>query len=381
MARMGRAVRAAGLAAILSIVVSCGAREYPGDVLDAMPADAVGTVSLGPQGIETSDLFNENRALTFAFDGNGNVVGRVEGEDIYANQVLASTRNLVTVSARAVTTLTDTSRIEFPIDEHMVEAAANDPESGATTIWFNSGRESAFVSIGADNEASSGTVSGMVQTVTYCGDRHFAIANDLLTPTTDGLNTARLYELLPSGEPVVRSEWREPIEFSPASRASACAADGRTLVALYRSPIAPDGTEAGLTMVAIDVTDGSRSETPLDMPGYTQGIRRGSTVIGDRLYWASLDGSVLSVSLVGSPAVAREWTIPDSGEESDASVSGTTVTTIDHRTRPVFSQYDLRTGARTKGPVALPWLESIVDSKAESGNTDYTISDVDGLQR
>lgn len=377
---MGRALRAAGLAAGLSVVVSCAAREYPGDALDALPPDAVATVSLGPQGIETSDLFNENRALTFAFDGEGNVVGRLEGEDIYANQVLASKRNLVTVSARAVTTLTDTSRIEFPIDEHMVEAAANDPESGATTIWFNSGRESTFVSIDADNEARSGAVSGMVQTVAYCGNRHFAIADDLLTPTTDGLNSARLYEVLPSGGPVVRGEWREPIEFSPASRVSACAPDGRTLFALYRSPIAPDGTEPGLTLIAIDVADGSRSETPLDMAGYKQATRRGSTVIGDRLHWVSLDGDALSVSLAGSPTVTREWTIPDAGEESATSVAGTTVTTIDNRTRPVFSQYDLRTGARTRGPVALPWLESVVDSRAESGNTFYAVSDVDGLE-
>jgi hypothetical protein len=82
------------------------------------------------------------------------------------------------------------------------------------------------------------------------------------------------------------------------------------------------------------------------------------------------------VAIEGPPTVALEWTIPDS-EKTATTVRGTTVTMVNYRGRPVFSQHDLVTGNQTRDPIELPWLESVVGSPA--GNTLYSIADVTAL--
>ena len=303
----------------------------------------------------------------FVFDEGGNVLGRLEDEPIYANPVLASKQSLVTASGRAVTTLTSTSRIDVPVDEGIVEAAANNPETGSATVWFNSGRTSNFVSVDADGQTHTGSVQGMVRTATYCGDRQFAVVRDII-PTGE-MTKHRLYELPPGGGLVVRGEWDLPVGVGPASRNPACAADGQSILALWRMP--------DLALVRIDVSDGSQSETVLDMPGFAQNAWGTTAVVGDRLYWLNQDGQVLSVSTTGPSAVALEWAIPDP-DKTTTTVSGTTVTVVNYRGRPVFSQHDLITGNQTRDPIELPWLESIVGSPA--GNTLYSIADVTTLE-
>ncbi|MFC9788820.1 hypothetical protein [Rhodococcus sp. NPDC127528] len=385
MTRIGKAVRAAGLAAMVSVVISCGARDYPGAALHALPENAVGAVSLGPLALEASDLFNENRSLVFLFDADGDVVGRIEGHDITGSRTLASSRNLVTVSARAVTTLTATSRAEFGIDESWVEAAANDPASGAATVWF-SRRDSTFVTVAADGRARSGTVPGRVEAAAQCGERAVAIAIAIAieaVPADDGLYTSRLFEVGPGGEPVERGVWRQDPEFSAASSTAVCTADGRSMLSLHRSPGPADGGEPEMTLVRTNLVDGSRTASPLEMSGHSPTTRGGSlTIVGDRLYWITLTGDVLSTPVTGWPSVAREWSIPGSGEKSAATVHGATVSTLDHAQRPpTFAQYDLVTGARTAGPVELPWLGPLIDAETESGNNVYGVTDLDGLGR
>ncbi|GAF43705.1 hypothetical protein [Rhodococcus wratislaviensis] len=359
-----KAVRTATWAALLSVAVSCGTTpDHPGAILDDLPPGAVGAVSLGPQGLESTG----GRAIVFVFDEGGNVLGRLEDEPIYANPVLASKQSLVTASGRAVTTLTSTSRIDVPVDEGIVEAAANNPETGSATVWFNSGRTSNFVSVDADGQTRTGSVQGMVRTATYCGDRQFAVVRDII-PTGE-MTKHRLYELPPGGGLVVRGEWDLPVGVGPASRNPACAADGQSILALWRMP--------DLALVRIDVSDGSQSETVLDMPGFAQNAWGTTAVVGDRLYWLNQDGQVLSVSTTGPSAVALEWAIPDP-DKTTTTVSGTTVTVVNYRGRPVFSQHDLITGNQTRDPIELPWLESIVGSPA--GNTLYSIADVTTLE-
>ncbi|MDI9938596.1 MULTISPECIES: hypothetical protein [Rhodococcus] len=367
-----KAVRTATWAALLSVAVSCGTTpDHPGAILDDLPPGAVGAVSVGPQGLESTG----GRTIVFVFDEKGNVLGRLEDEPIYANPVLASKQSLVTASGRAVTTLTSTSRIDVPVDESIVEAAANNPETGSATVWFNSGRTSNFVSVDADGQTHTGSVEGMVRTATYCGDRQFAVVRDII-PAGD-MTKHRLYELLPGGRLAVRGEWDLPVGVGPASRNPACAADGQSILALWRMSPTSSPPDHDLALVRIDVTDGSQSETVLDMPGYAQNAWGTTAVIGDRLYWLNQDGQVLSVAIEGPPAVSLEWTIPDS-EEATTTVSGTTVTIVNSRGRPVFSQHDLITGNQTRDPIELPWLESIVGSPA--GNTLYSTTDVTGLE-
>jgi hypothetical protein len=357
-----KAVRTATWAALLSVAVSCGTTpDHPGAILDDLPPGAVGAVSVGPQGLESTG----GRTIVFVFDEKGNVLGRLEDEPIYANPVLASKQSLVTASGRAVTTLTSTSRIDVRVDESIVEAAANNPETGSATFWFNSGRTSNFVSVDADGQTHTGSVEGMVRTATYCGDRQFAVVGDII-PSGD-LVKHRLYELLPGGRPAVRGEWDFPVGAGAASRNPACAADGQSILALWSMP--------DLTLVRIDVSDGSQSENVLNIPGYAQTAWGTTAVVGDRLYWLNQDGQVLSVSTTGPSAVALEWAIPDP-DKTTTTVSGTTVTVVNYRDRPVFSQHDLITGNQTRDPIELPWLESIVGSPA--GNTLYSIADVTG---
>lgn len=71
------------------------------------------------------------RTLVFAFDDEGTVLGRIEGERVDATQVLSSKDSLVTVTSESVTVLTDQGRTDIPIDEHTISAMSHDPATGA----------------------------------------------------------------------------------------------------------------------------------------------------------------------------------------------------------------------------------------------------------
>ncbi|TQF74159.1 hypothetical protein FK531_05805 [Rhodococcus spelaei] len=374
-------IQAAVLVTTAATLTACGSRDYPGVDLDVLPADAVGAISVGAVDFVQSDIFNQNRSLTFLFDEGGEVVGRIEGDEIHATQALASPGRLVTVSAHAVTTMTPTSRIDFGIDESTVQAAVNDPATGVATVWFNGGRESVFVTVAGDGQAATGSVPGLVDAAAQCGDRVVAVARDVGPADTDGRYVARLFEVPVGGDPVERGNWLTGLDFSAASAAAVCTPDGGAMLSLHRSPPAADGSESGLTLVRTDPTAGDRDARPIAMDGHSPATRRGSlTVVEDRLYWLNWDGDVLSVPLDG-PADARpEWTIPEAGEGTVASVTGTTVAVLDPAQRPpTLTRYDLVSGARAGERVELAWLAEVAGTGTESGNNTYAVSDLDLL--
>ena len=152
-----------GVASVLA--VGCGSPSYPGEPLETLPAHTAGAVSLGGLGVETFG----GRTLVFAFDDDGTVLGRIEGERVDATRVLFSADSLVTVTGEAVTVLTEQGRTDIPIDEHTISAFSHNPVSGAATVWFVRGRANNFVAIGADQQVRQGSVDGMVHTAAYCG--------------------------------------------------------------------------------------------------------------------------------------------------------------------------------------------------------------------
>lgn len=375
-----RMIRAAGLVSTAAVLTACGSHDYPGPDLDGLPADAVGAVSLTPAGLETTDVMNRNRSLTLLFDAAGDLVGRIEGNDVYATQAVASPGRLTTISADAVTTLTAAGRAEFGIDEHMVTAAVNDPATGAATVWFNSGRESTFVTIGSDGTATTGAAPGVVEVAAQCGDRTVALTHGLEPADAEGRWIFRLFEVPAGGSPVERGSWRLDPDFSAASASTVCTDDGSALLSLHLSPPPADGGERWLVLVRTGLADGTRTTEPIETGDHSTATRRGSlTVVGDRLYWLTYEGAALSVPFDGSAPARWEWTIPGAGENTVTSVSGTTVSALGAGPTPTFTRYDLVTGDRTGDPIDLPWLTELVGSEAESGNTVYGVSDLDWL--
>ncbi|WP_462344418.1 hypothetical protein [Rhodococcus aetherivorans] len=358
---------------VSALAVGCSSPSYPGEPLKTLPPQTAGAVSLGGLGVETSG----GRTLVFAFDGQGTVLGRIEGERVESTQVLFSGDSLVTVTGESVTVLTEEGRTDIPIDEHTISAMSHDPATGAATVWFAEGRANNFVSIRADRQVRQGSVDGMVHTTAYCGNRHFAIIEDI--PTIVGPRTSRLYELLASGEVQLRGQWETDPEHSWASRTAVCTPDGRSVLA-FNADYSAAGMNAGgpaMTLVTIDVDTGAQQRTALVMPDVGEGVLWGTlSVVDGRLYWTNWDTQVLSVPVAGSPAVAHEWTLPGTAETTTVSVHEGIVTAIDHQEQPVLSRYDLRTGTPIGDPVELPWLASIIGSPA--GDTVYTLGSVAG---
>ncbi|MFD3510110.1 hypothetical protein [Nocardia sp. NPDC058666] len=362
----------------LLAVASCAQREYPGGPSDTLGAEVVGAVSVGPNGWDA--IGDKDRTRVFLFDAKGEVVSRLDGVAIANNRLLVSRQRLITVAGSSVTTLDGAGRFAVPIDaELIVQAAANDPRTGAATIWFNSGviddqYTNRYVSIGPDHTSRVGSVPGIVGSAGYCGDKHFAVVRQSYVGSSGAPTQQWLYAIPPNGDAVAVSEWRHDPGYRPISSAT-CTDRGEMLV-LYGSEELITNKSGGLspTLVRIDTTNGSRTETPLDMPEYAWNTRPGAlTIVEDRLYWITHENEVLSVGLDGSSKVNKEWRLPDLGEETSASVAGNTVSAINHRGTPTFTQYDLRTGRIIRESVTLPWLEPLEGSVSDSGGTIYTI--------
>lgn len=353
---------------VLATTMACSsAPPHPGKLAELLPTGTVGAVSLGGLGVETSG----GNTVVFVFDEHGTVLGRIEDGRIDANQVLFSQYNAVTATARSVTVLTARERSDIPIDEHTVVAMANNPDSGATTVWFMDGRSSTFVSIGADQQVRQGSIGGIVRTSAYCGDRHFVVLDDF--PTGTGTPPSRFYELLPSGQLDMRGQWENDPDNMPASRTSVCAPDSQSVLTPYAHYTATG--EPTMTLAALDLATGTRRVTPMDMPTVRGGALRGTlSVVDDRLYWLTPDKEVMSVPVAGSSTVTHEWTLPSNADTTIASVHGVTVTAIDHQNQPVMSRYDLRTGTPIGEPIPLLWLEPIIGSPA--GDTTYALTSV-----
>lgn len=390
MARTGRVCRATAGTVVIFAFVSCGTLESSVDTIemDVLPRDTVGVVSVGPS--ELPFDIDSDKTTVFAFDKDGKVVGQVDGNAILYSQILAFDGKLVSASSDSVKTLTTESTFDVPIHEDMIEAAVEDRESGRATLWFNSGivdgnYSTRFVSINNDNAAHSGIVPGMVITSAYCGNSLFAVAEDQASVSWGQPAKSWLYEIAPGSQPVIKGEWEYPDGFRPVSREAACSPDGASILALFASneAAATETGTPGLTLVRVNLSDGSREETELDMPGYTWRTPRGSVALLDgRLFWATTNGEILSVPAAGSSQVTQVWKLPAGGiNDHTISINGNTVTQVDYRNTPTYTEYDLLTGTPTNGPLELPWLDPIIDSTTESGKATYTVTDVASLQR
>ncbi|WP_132473341.1 hypothetical protein [Rhodococcus sp. SMB37] len=342
-------------------------------------------MSISPRGVESIDEIDNS--MVFAFDSNGEIVGRSEGQSIHSLQASISGRSAVVPFGDRVSILTENSSNEFPIErESIVQSVANAPSSGAVTIWFNSGISNGryvnrFASVSADGSLKTGSVPGMVFSSVYCGDRNFALVRESYIGSTGNPEDNYLYELDGSGFPTVRAEWKYPSYFSSITPTGACTSDGKKFVSLYiwEDAISSDGS-GDLTLVQIDTETGVRSERPLDMSGHTWVTERSSlSIIGDRLYWITGDGEVMSSALEGSSGVERKWIIPEWHDRVRVSVEGDKVSFLDFGNSPFYAEFDLISGNQTLDAIELPWLNEIAGSDTLSGKTQYTVSDVDNI--
>lgn len=369
------------LTTVIFLATSCSDQT---DELQELPADTIGVVTIGPAGLPVPQ---NSRTTAVAFDDRGNEVGRVSGGAITAATTVAWRHGLTTASARSVVTLTDTGRSRFPIDENMIEGATANPQSGGALFWFNTARPDGpavpyrnnYVMTRPDAAPSAGSVPGIMQTAGHCGSSAFGVAvdfDDIVSGRPDTRN--RLYELTTSGEPIVRGEWNYPTEFRSFSRTAACSADGSALYNLYGSvaAIRDESGKSDLTLVRIDTATGVRTQTSIDMAGHRGASEANSlTLVEDRLYWISTDGSVLSVPVAGtSNKVREEWRLPQDGKHHQASVSGTVVAFIDYEGTPTYTEFDLVTGNRTRSSIELPWISEAL--KEGDGSTVLNVSSV-----
>ncbi|WP_280407279.1 hypothetical protein [Nocardia brasiliensis] len=373
------------VALLLASTVSCADRPgYPGSELTAMPGGAVGAVVVGPLALES--VGREDRTMLFVFDQGGQVVGKALGPAVSNNRVLADAGRIVTSFADSVSALAGNGREQFEIErESIVQAAAGQPGSGAATIWYNTGVVNGeyvnrFVSVGPDNAMRTGQVAGIVGTTSYCGESNFAVVRQSFVGTEHNPTKNWLYALGDDSAPVVRGQWDHDPEFRPVTTTSACTEDGGELVALYASEQTATGAGTGLTLVKFRTADGARSETPLHMPDLGWETHRASlTVAHGKLYWITRNGEVLSVPLDGTNTVTKEWTVHGPRDKVALSVHGSTVSALSYRGKAEYSRYELATGHRLAGPVALPWLDDVEGSETESGGSIYSVADMTGL--
>ncbi|GAJ84641.1 hypothetical protein NBRGN_078_00030 [Nocardia brasiliensis NBRC 14402] len=376
---------AGSVALVLALTASCAdRREYPGDEVGGVPGGAVGAVVVGPLGLEA--VGDEDRTMLFVFDQEGRVVGKAIGAAVSNSRVLAGSGRIVTSFADSVSALAGNGREQFGIErESIVQAAAGQPGSGAATIWYNTGVVNGeyvnrFVSIGAGEAMRAGQVAGIVGTTSYCGESNYAVVRQSFVGTEQNPTKNWLYALGANNTPVARGQWDYDPEFRPVTTTSACTEDGGELVTLYASEQTATGTGTGLTLVRFRTADGARTETALHMPDFGWETHRGSlTVAHGKLYWITRNGDVLSVPLDGTNTVAKEWTVHGPRDKVALSVHGPTVSAISYRGKAEYSRYELATGRRLAGPVALPWLDDIEGSETESGGSIYSVADMTGL--
>lgn len=375
-AKRWKAVGAAFLATWLTASCSSGP-TYPGDELEVLPAEAIGVVWVAPLGLKSTR--SGDRTVVFAFDSNGDVVGKLEGAAQYSSGVVTSPDNLAVSSGRAVTSLTETARtvVEFEY-QGIGHGAVNNIETGAATFWFNSGRVSDYASISAEGTSRLGSVPGMVRTSAYCGNSVFAVAEDIMTGSwPDEPSVRRLYELGEASEPIVRGEWTYPVGSKPASRSSACSPDGKLMYSLYASDLSMEDENGGLglTLVTTEVRTGTRNKSELEMEGFDEGVR-GLVLVDGLLVWLNHDGEVLSVPLDGTSVVTNEWVVPGWNKKISAGVSRSNVMVVDYEETPKVTEYDLMSGLVTTSSVRLSWLDSIRNEPTETGSSVYGIAGV-----
>jgi hypothetical protein len=378
-------------AATLIVLAACssGPDHPPTGQLSTLPTQAVGTVLVGPRGLES--VSDKDQLTMFAFDKDGTVLGQVDGRAISGARVLAENDRVVTASAESLTLLTDSARTSYPSikNSFTIKAAASSPQGSSATVWYDTGvidntYTASYVSLTSKGRRE-GRVPGIAGTTGYCADRNVAIVRESFVSNPSENPTRNwLYEMGTDQKPVVKGQWNYDPEFRPVTSTSPCSPDGTTLYTLYASEATVTSSTGapGLTLVRIDTSNGERSETQLTMPGHTWSTQRDSLALHDnKLYWTTHDGDVLSVPADGSSTtVTQEWTLPTEDSIVDANEDGTlsVLTTSD---TPTFSRHSLSSGAPEGEPIPLSWLSDIHGHPTEGGGTIYTITDIAGLPR
>ena len=379
-------------AALFVISAACG-RDLPAaPEMDGLPPGAVGVVSVAPdQGAPI--VAGKDHTSVFAFDAAGSLLGQVRGGAVDLSRVVSWRRGFTAATADSVITVTDADRRSVGIDENIVEGAVRDPRSGRSLFWFNTGSPGGgpyrnnYVLSDPDAEPHVGTIPGIILVAAHCGSRAYAVVADIQAIGGGPTVTHRLYEFpVDGGEPVLRGSWEYPQDFSSTSRAVVCSADGAAIYGLFGPPEARRSATGapGLVLVRIDTATGSRTESPVDMGGRAAAARPGTlTSVNGRLYWMAWDdGTVLSLGLTGESRVRAEWNLPVRGYAHHVTVTDTTVAHLDAEADPpTYAEYDLLTGKRTRDPIRLSWLSSIVGSRTESGKNFYIVTGVAGLAR
>ncbi|MFI7002086.1 hypothetical protein [Nocardia sp. NPDC050175] len=384
---------APALVALTAMVITtsaCGQDSAPitAAEMTKVPSEAIAVVTVGPS--QPPIMTKIDHTSAFAIDANGNLVGKLQGGAIDSARIVSWNRGFTFATADSVMTVGPSGRTMLANNQDTVEGIAHDVASGRSLIWFNTGTRGGtaaqyrhdYVLTSPDAAPLPGSVPGIMLSAAHCGESAFGVVVTFDDLTSDqSMIKHRLFELpINGGEPVLRGEWQWPNMFRSESRTSTCSADGSALFNLYGSADASyDRTGGlGLELVQLDTGTGARTQSHVGMAGHSAWSRPNTlTRSGDRLYWINGDdGAVLSIPLNQPSEARKEWELPAKGFGHQATVTGTTVAHIDSHNTPAYTEYDLITGKKMRGPIDLPWLKSIVDSQTESGKTTYAVTGI-----
>ncbi len=369
---------------------ACGRDSAPITAVEmtSVPGEAIAVITVGPS--QPPIMTKTDHTSAFAIDANGNVVGKLQGGAIDSASVVSWNRGFTLAAADSVMTVGPSGHTVVANDEVAVEGIAHDVASGRSLLWFNTGPGGGkasqyrhdYVLTSPDTAPLSGSVPGLMLSAAHCGERAFGVVAAFDDLTSDQpMIKHRLFELpLAGGEPVLRGEWEWPNGFRSESRTAVCAADGSALFNLYGSVDARhdrNGTP-GLELVRLDTGTGARTQSHVGMAGHSAWSRPNTmTRLEDQLYWINGDdGAVLSIPLNQPSEVHKEWDLAAKGFGHQVTVTGTTVAHIDSHHTPTYTEYDLSSGRKIRGPIELPWLKPIVGSRTESGKTTYAVAGV-----
>ncbi|MFD4366981.1 hypothetical protein [Rhodococcus sp. NPDC058521] len=329
-------------------------------------------------------LSKADRSTAFVFGREGDLLGKVSGQAIYGGASVLSRESLTTTSSQRVTTLTPDGSAESDIGyENIVEAATGDPAGGAAAMWFNSGvvdgvYSNRFVTSYPDAGVRTGFVPGVTRMVGHCGDRIYGIAQEAYIGTSGPPTENTLYEYAAETDPKPLHTWDFAEDFLPASRNAVCTPDGNFLLGLYASDESRKDRSGGvgLTLVRVNVHDGTRTQTSLEMVGISEDTRGGIIHLsGGRLHWLTADGKAVSADWDSdAPQVVVDWELPSKEIGSVTATESGELVILSKDTSWGIERFEITSGDPTSERISLSWLDSILGATTESGKSTYTSS-------
>lgn len=386
-----KALTASILVGAISFGVACSNKDEPDT--ERLSPKAVGAVTIGPAALPIPD---GARTIVVTFDERGKDAGRLAGGPISSATTIGWPHGLTAVTAESVITLSEKGTDHVPIDENMVEGITSDSESGGVMVWFNTAQPDGpsvpyrnnYVMTSTDAATTTGSVNGTMLTAGHCGTGAYGVVADI-EPIFEGQASTphRLYYLPTNGQPTVRGEtWNSPTDLRPFSRTSVCSTDGSAIYNLYGNvrALRDETGKSGLTLVRIDTATGARTETPVDLDGHKALTAANSLAfVGERLYWISSDGAVLSLpsdpNTEPDNRVREEWRVAQDDKHRITIVRGTTVSSVTYADTATYSEYDLLSGVQLGSDIELPWLRDTL--KENNGSSVLSITPIPGKSR